>query len=381
LTLKIRSAFLIIGGDELKYTRLLQRAFLSFFLCLAIVVFTSSCVGVLLTYEEVSGEAYVSVSSIEPVFTPPPPPAHQVVSPATEESVDSEEMVEMVESEEAEDDSVEPDVAQGYVNANPSGALGDDNVFAETDPNPLPLREYEVAAHYDCGFADCGVCEVLTEVPPVAELPAPGTGTDRRPRLALTFDDGPGPYTVPILRILEANNSRATFCVIGRSVENSPEVVSRTHNGGHEVIGHSWNHANLTLLSRESIERQILDTSAAIEAATGVAPPPIFRAPYGAVNARVRSTASDLGYSILNWSVDTNDWRYRDVDHIYNHIMERAVDGAIILLHDIHETTYRAMRRVIPSLVERGFELVTAGEIIAQVYGSLVPGEEYRGRR
>lgn len=205
----------------------------------------------------------------------------------------------------------------------------------------------------------------------------------RRPMVALTFDDGPSKYTEYILDVLEQHGVRATFCVLGNRVENWADTIRRMDYLGSEVIGHSWNHTNLTLsrLSDEEIKRQILETSAIIEEILGFAPPPIFRAPYGALNPRVRRITRELGYSFLNWSLDTQDWRHRDAQHLYDFIMERAKDGSIILMHDIRQPTADAMVYVIPSLIERGFELVTATELIEYFEGELEPGTEYRGIR
>jgi len=103
------------------------------------------------------------------------------------------------------------------------------------------------------------------------------------PMLALTFDDGPSQFTSHILDILERFQVRATFFVIGNLVNSRSEVVVRAVELGNEVAGHSWDHSDFTRLTDADIRRQILDTSAVIEAVTGVAPP-FFRPPCGAVN-------------------------------------------------------------------------------------------------
>jgi len=203
----------------------------------------------------------------------------------------------------------------------------------------------------------------------------------RRPMVALTFDDGPSKYTNYILDVLEAHGARATFCVLGSRVENWADVILRIDYLGSEVVGHSWNHRNFTRINEDEIKRQILETSAVIEEILGFPPPPIVRAPYGALNARARRVTRELGYSFLNWSLDTEDWRHRDAQHLYNFIMERAIDGSIILMHDIRQPTADAMEYVVPSLIERGFQLVTATELIEYFEGELKPGVEYRGIR
>ncbi|MCL2528033.1 MAG: polysaccharide deacetylase family protein [Defluviitaleaceae bacterium] len=203
----------------------------------------------------------------------------------------------------------------------------------------------------------------------------------RLPMVALTFDDGPAVYTAMILDMLEAVGGRATFCVLGNRVHHHPDTLRRAVALGSEVIGHSWNHQDFSRLNASAIADQITNTSAAIEAITGQAPPPIFRAPFGIANTRVIDTSRELGYSLLHWSVDPKDWSNRCADTIYNNIMDRTIDGAVILLHDIHTATMEAMERVIPRLIADGFQLVTASELIAYFYGELEPGEVYAGRR
>ena len=203
----------------------------------------------------------------------------------------------------------------------------------------------------------------------------------RRPMVALTFDDGPSVYTDFILDLLEEHGGRATFCVLGYRISSRPDVLRRAVELGSEVIGHSWDHPNFTNLNAYAIASQITRTTSAIEEAIGQAPPPIFRAPFGITNSRVINTSRDLGYSLLHWSVDPQDWYSRDTDEIYESIMNRTIDGAIVLLHDIHTATAEAMERVIPRLIEEGFQLVTASELIEYFYGELEPGEVYQGLR
>ena len=203
----------------------------------------------------------------------------------------------------------------------------------------------------------------------------------RRPMVALTFDDGPSAYTDMILDILEEVGGRATFCVLGNRVHHHPDTLIRAVEMGSEIVGHSWDHRNFTRLGVSGISAQITQTTAAIEAIIGHTPPPLIRAPYGQVNNTAVNVARDLGYSILHWSVDPKDWQNRDTESIYEVIMDMVMDGSIILLHDIHPTTAEAMLTIIPRLVEKGFQLVTASELIAYHYGEIEPGEIYMGFR
>ena len=91
----------------------------------------------------------------------------------------------------------------------------------------------------------------------------------------------------------------------------------------------------------------------------------IMRPPYGAWNDDEKAVGKDLGVAFVNWSVDTLDWKSRDAEAVYNEIINNASDGAIILCHDLHETTVDAMETVIPKLVEEGYQLVTVSELMS----------------
>ena len=199
--------------------------------------------------------------------------------------------------------------------------------------------------------------------------------------IALTFDDGPSQYTEYILDALEKHGARATFCVLGYRVDAWAGTILRAVDLGNEIIGHSWNHRSLIGLNTETVTWQIEAPSAAIKTVTGESPPRLFRAPYGQANNQVQAIAEVLGYSMLRWSMDPMDWRYRDAQHIYQHIMARATHGSIIVMHDIYPSTSEAMTQVIPSLIERGFTLVTASELIEALYGGLEPGKIFTGLR
>ena len=198
-----------------------------------------------------------------------------------------------------------------------------------------------------------------------------------RPMVALTFDDGPGENTLLILEILKKYDALATFFVIGNRVESRAHIVSQTFDAGHEILGHSWSHRRLTALSRVEIRNEILRTNAVIEAVTGVAPN-MMRAPFGLVDRRVQNIAAELDVAIINWSVDTLDWRSRNADAVYRIIMDNVHDRAIILCHDIHFSTAEAMERVIPSLIAQGYQLVTVSELMYYSGKILEPGQVYR---
>jgi len=221
----------------------------------------------------------------------------------------------------------------------------------------------------------------IEEDPAAPEIPIQPPGIDPdRPMIALTFDDGPSRYTGDILDLLYKHGGRATFAVLGSRIDAHSGTLVRTVEIGSEVIGHAWSHRALSALSRAQIMEELTETSELIAYVTGTSGN-MFRPPYGAINSTVSSVAEELGYSIILWCVDTQDWRYRNADKVYGAVMRGAVDGAIILLHDIHRTTARAMERAIPGLIEKGYQLVTLSELMYHRHGELTPGKVYRTGR
>ncbi|MCL2391759.1 MAG: polysaccharide deacetylase family protein [Oscillospiraceae bacterium] len=201
-----------------------------------------------------------------------------------------------------------------------------------------------------------------------------------RPVIALTFDDGPGLHTTEVLDILSAHGTPATFFVLGRLAERNPATITRMYNFGHEIANHSWSHALLTRENNARITKEIVNTNMVIESITGRAPV-LFRAPYGAVNSRVEQVLRDLDFPIINWSLDSRDWENRNANAIYNATMRDVRDRDILLYHDIHITTAHALRRIIPSLIAQGFQLVTVSELMCFSGISLQAGQEYRHGR
>lgn len=157
----------------------------------------------------------------------------------------------------------------------------------------------------------------------------------------LTFDDGPHPYnTDRILRKLEALNIRATFFVIGQNMRKSQYLVRRAFDAGHRIGNHSYTHANFATLTESQMRDEIEHTDEVIAEYAGSQK--IFRPPYGHTNAIVRSVASQLGYRIVLWNVDTLDWNrnYQPSKWIQHGLEQiRLQQDSKILIHDTYNTT------------------------------------------
>ncbi|MBF1033639.1 MAG: polysaccharide deacetylase family protein, partial [Candidatus Nanosynbacter sp.] len=190
---------------------------------------------------------------------------------------------------------------------------------------------------------------------PAAPTPAPTTGNKV---IALTFDDGPGPYTAHLLDILDQYGAKATFFLIGSKVSGQASVVRSIQARGHQLGNHSWSHPELPKLSVDQIAGEIDRTNEAIRQATGVKPS-ILRPPYGAVNGVVLEQLRLRNMSSILWSVDTRDWADRNNQIVCSRAVAGARPGAVILMHDIHQTSVNAVPCILSSLKQQGYSFVT----------------------
>lgn len=197
-----------------------------------------------------------------------------------------------------------------------------------------------------------------------------------KPMIALTFDDGPSKHTARLLDIFATHGGKGTFFVVGNLIDSRADTVKRMADEGHEVAGHSWSHRQLTKLSSSELTDQIMTTRAKICEVTGV-DSTVIRPPYGAFNSDVKEVCSNLGIIMVNWSVDTLDWKNKNADMVYDAIMNDVKDGDIILCHDLHATTVDAMERVIPDLIEKGYQLVTVSELLSYGDEEICAGKVY----
>lgn len=183
-----------------------------------------------------------------------------------------------------------------------------------------------------------------------------------KPMIAITFDDGPcKSHTLRILNVLEAVNGRATFFVVGsRITDFEKETISKMEEIGCQIGNHSYDHTSFKKLSAEGIKEQIENTNSAVETITGY-PCSLVRLPYGASNQKVKDTVE---YPMIQWNIDTEDWKSKDADKVVDHIKNNVSDGCIILMHDLYSTTADACEVIIPWLVEQGYQLVTVSELM-----------------
>ena len=176
--------------------------------------------------------------------------------------------------------------------------------------------------------------------------------------VALTFDDGPSIYTKEIIDTLKKHEVNATFFILGNKVKPYQELLNQSLNNGNILGNHSYNHKWLIKLNEDELNNQIIKNNEEIKLYTGFTPT-LLRPTYGSVNNKVKH----LNMDIVLWTVDTMDWKYRNVSTIVSRATKKLKDGDIILMHDIYKTSALAVDKIITEIKKQGFELVTIPEL------------------
>lgn len=204
---------------------------------------------------------------------------------------------------------------------------------------------------------------------------APGGASSRC--VALTFDDGPGPYTDQLLKELTSQNVPATFFMIGQSIPSYPQHVKDVINTpGMEVGNHSLTHPPMTTLDNDQVTHQISVTADRIKALTGKRPT-LMRPPYGDTSKRVNKVIGQQGEAVILWDVDSLDWKYRNVAKDTAEVLKEVKPGSIILMHEIHKPSVEAVPGIIAKLKARGY----CFQNVTQLLGNPRPGMVYTDAR
>ncbi len=192
--------------------------------------------------------------------------------------------------------------------------------------------------------------------------------------VALTFDDGPNKNTLSILDTLKDNHASATFFMVGTNINNFSDTVKRISDEGHELGSHSYSHKSLLHVKNEELEKEINEVSRLVKNITGT-DIKLLRPPYGSINGEIKDK---YPYSYIMWSVDPEDWRYKDAAIVREHVLDKVEDGDIILLHDIHFTTAESLKLILPELYIRGYQVVSVSKLAELKGRTLAPNNIYR---
>ncbi len=185
--------------------------------------------------------------------------------------------------------------------------------------------------------------------------------------VALTFDDGPGPYTRLVLAKLRKHRVKATFFVVGRNIDlvRGPDggSIVRQERAAGMVGDHTFTHPLLTSLTRAGAEREIVGTQSALARASGAAVF-LFRPPYGAHNATVDAIARSHGLLEILWSVDSADSLGANYAQIERTVIGGLHPGAIILMHENHGQTVRALINIFAALKRKHLRAVSVAQLL-----------------
>lgn len=195
-------------------------------------------------------------------------------------------------------------------------------------------------------------------------------GSPREKKIALTFDDGPDDkYTPQILDVLHRYHVPATFFVVGSRSQAHPAIIKRIVKEGHALGNHSYNHANPAMLTEAQFQKQIENTQLVLRQIIGFEPR-LIRTPYGALNEVQLHWAAEHGFVIVNWDIDSLDWKQLSSTQILANILNHTHKGAIVLQHSAGgqrqdlSGTVKALPTLIEQLKMQGYELVTVPQLL-----------------
>ncbi|CAI2162636.1 2848_t:CDS:2 [Funneliformis geosporum] len=195
--------------------------------------------------------------------------------------------------------------------------------------------------------------------------------------VALTFDDGPGPYTDTLLEYLDKANIPATFFVLGSAAKAYPDVLKRTFAAkqNHQIALHTYSHANLTSLDAASQKKEILDAADAVAKIIGKTPT-YMRPPYGECSEGCGKVMAENGFSVIQWNADSNDWRYKaktveerraiPLQNIMNEVKPKspAKDNFIVLQHDPDDISVENVVKFIQLFDKAGYKFITVADCL-----------------
>jgi peptidoglycan-N-acetylglucosamine deacetylase len=200
----------------------------------------------------------------------------------------------------------------------------------------------------------------------IATVPYLVHGGEGRRDVALTFDDGPGPYTPRLLQLLRAEHAPATFFWVGKSVRDFRAAAAEEVREGFAIGDHTETHPHMAVLPAP-LQRLQIEVEAARQGSLGLPAPRLFRPPYRSFSPATLSVLRPLRMLMALWSVDSQDYRRPGRDAIVRRVLAGARPGAIVLLHDAggdRSQTLAAVPEIVRGLRQRGYRLTTVPELL-----------------
>ena len=183
-------------------------------------------------------------------------------------------------------------------------------------------------------------------------------------KIAITFDDGPNPYTERVLDVLKANSIQVTFFCIGSQIEKYPEIFKRIIAENHIVGNHSYSHSNkIGLFSKAEMISEIKRTDAIIFSHSGKISN-YYRPPFGVTNPNIAKALKVTKHRVIGWNIRSLDTKIKSEEKILIRIKKRLSPGSIVLLHDTSEKTVRVLEQLLVILSENQYEAVTVETLL-----------------
>lgn len=195
------------------------------------------------------------------------------------------------------------------------------------------------------------------------KLPIYAVSTQEK-KIAISFDAAWGnEHTKPILDILDQYGVKTTFFLVKFWAEKFPEDVLEIYNRGHELGNHSSTHPNMANLSAEQIVTELKGAESEIEKITGIRTT-VFRPPFGAYNNRLIETCEANGYFVIQWDVDSLDWKDISAEQIVERVTRNVKPGSIVLFHNNAQHVQKYLPLILEKLQAEGYEIVPVGQLI-----------------
>ena len=192
-------------------------------------------------------------------------------------------------------------------------------------------------------------------------------GGGNKPLVALTFDDGPGPYTQRVVDMLKRAGARATFFIVAKEIEGWPQLANEPRQEATVgAIGdHTYDHIDLIGATQQQLDHEIVDSQQVIQQHSG-ADVRLFRPPYGHHDIIVDHEVQAQGMLEVMWSVDSRDGVTGTTDtQVLQNVEQGLRPGAIVLMHENRGTTLHDLPRILQAIRARGLHTVTVPELLA----------------